>query len=98
MKKSLILTLTDEELIELERIMIDDDCEAALRFLRKHIKDKARGALENRGHCKPWFEIFGQSAITSQSGRPEGSEMKSRWAVGQPEGGGYPSREPRLPC
>ena len=49
MKKSIVLALDEQELLELERIMIDDDCEAALRFLRKHIKDKARGALENRG-------------------------------------------------
>ena len=63
MKKSIVLTLTDEELIELERIVLDDDREGAMRFLKKHVGDKARGALENRGHCKPWFEVFGQSPI-----------------------------------
>jgi hypothetical protein len=51
MKKSIVLTLTDEELIELERTILDDDSEGSLRFLKKHIGDKARGALENRGHC-----------------------------------------------
>ncbi len=41
MKKSIVLTLTDEELIELERTILDDDSEGALRFLKKHIGDKA---------------------------------------------------------
>lgn len=34
MKKSIVLTLSDEELIELERIMLDDDYEGALKFLK----------------------------------------------------------------
>ena len=66
MKKSLTLTLTDEELLELERTMLDDDCEGALRLLKKHVGDKARGALEGRGHCKPWFEVFGQRPIPNE--------------------------------
>ena len=66
MKKSIVLALTDEELIELERIMADDDCEGALRFLRKHVGDKARGALDGRGHCKPWFEFPGGDSIPSE--------------------------------
>lgn len=63
MKKSIVLTLNDKELIELECIMADGDCEGALKFPKNHIGDKARGALEGRGHCKPWFELLGQSHI-----------------------------------
>ncbi len=35
MKKSIMLTLNDEELIELERILVDNDEDGALKFLRK---------------------------------------------------------------
>lgn len=66
MKKSIVLTLSDKELMELERIILDDDSEGALKFLKKHVGDRAKGALENRGHCKPWFEVFGQSAIPDE--------------------------------
>ena len=66
MKKSIVLTLTDEELIELVRIITDDDREGALKFLKKHVGDKARGALEGKGHCRPWFEAFGGSAVPEE--------------------------------
>jgi len=66
MKKSIILALSDEELIELERIMVDDDASGALRFLPKHIGNKARGALEGTGHCKPWFEVSGDSPMPTE--------------------------------
>ena len=71
MNKSIILTLTDEELIELERIILDDDHEAALKFLKTHIGDKARGALENKGHCKPVFELPGSSPIPEEFRKKE---------------------------
>ena len=54
---SLSLSLTDEELVELQRIVWDGDEKEALRFLQKHLKDKARQALHREGHCKPWFEL-----------------------------------------
>ena len=60
MKKSIVLALTDEELIELECSMLDNDCEEALQFLQKHFKDRARATLEGEGHCKPYFEIRGE--------------------------------------
>jgi hypothetical protein len=66
MKKSITITLSDEELIELERIMIDDDLEGALRFLKRHIGERARGALDGKGHCKPCFELPGRSAIPDE--------------------------------
>ena len=69
MKRSIVLTLSDEDLIELERIILDDDREAAFRFLQKHFKNKARATLNGEGHCKPYFEMPGQSAIPEQFDR-----------------------------
>lgn len=46
MKRVLQLTLSDENLLELLRILIDDDNEAALAFLKTHFKGKARDLLE----------------------------------------------------
>ncbi len=40
------VALDDEESIELMRILMDDDAEAALTFLKKHFKGKARDLLE----------------------------------------------------
>ncbi len=70
MKRTIILVLTDEELLELQRILLDEDKDAALRFLKKHLADKVKGKLEGAGHCKPYFEVFGQSAFPSQFDRP----------------------------
>ncbi len=41
MKKSMLLTLSGQELMELQRIILDEDKEEALRFMQKHLKDKA---------------------------------------------------------
>ena len=46
MKKSLSILLDDEELLELCRIMIDEDAEDALAFLDQHLRKPARQALE----------------------------------------------------
>jgi hypothetical protein len=46
MKKAISLVLEDEEIIELMRILLDDDDKAALAFLKKHFKGKARDLLE----------------------------------------------------
>jgi len=46
MKKALNLILEDQELIELMRILMDDDAEGALVFLKTHFKGKARELLE----------------------------------------------------
>jgi hypothetical protein len=46
MKKAVNLVLEDKELIELIRILMDDDAEAALIFLRQHFMGKTRGLLE----------------------------------------------------
>jgi hypothetical protein len=46
MKKSLRIIVEDEDIIELMRILMDDDQKSALSFLKKHFKGKARELLE----------------------------------------------------
>ncbi len=46
MKKGFNVVLDDEQIIQLMRILIDDDAEDALLFLKKHFKGKARELLE----------------------------------------------------
>jgi hypothetical protein len=46
MKKSLTIALEDSEIVELMRILLDEDAEGALDFLKKHFKGKARELLE----------------------------------------------------
>ncbi len=46
MKKAISLVVEDDELIELMRILIDDDGDGALTFLKAHFKGKARDLLE----------------------------------------------------
>lgn len=46
MKKAIYLVLEDKDLIELMRILLDEDEAGALSFLRSHFKGKARDILE----------------------------------------------------
>lgn len=46
MKKALSIVLEDQDIIELMRILMDDDAEGALAFLKQHFKGKARELLE----------------------------------------------------
>lgn len=46
MKKGIQLVLSDEDLLELIRILLDEDPEGALAFLKTHFKGKARELLE----------------------------------------------------
>ena len=46
MKKTLNVALDDADIIELMRILMDDDPQGALDFLKKHFKGKARDLLE----------------------------------------------------
>jgi hypothetical protein len=46
MKKALSVVLEDQDIIELMRILMDDDADGALAFLRQHFKGKARELLE----------------------------------------------------
>ena len=50
MKKSITLTLNDEELMELQRILLDEDREAALRFLKTHLDKPVKAAISGEGH------------------------------------------------
>ncbi len=46
MKRVLNVALDEAELIELVRVLLDDDAEGALEFLQAHFKGKARDLLE----------------------------------------------------
>lgn len=46
MKKSVQILLDDDEIIDLLRILIDEDTQAALDFLKAKFKGKARELLE----------------------------------------------------
>lgn len=46
MKKAMNLVLEGKDLIELMRILMDEDERGALAFLHEHFKAKARGLLE----------------------------------------------------
>lgn len=50
MKKSITLTLSDEELIELQRILLDEDSGAALRVLKKHLDKQIKAVISGEGH------------------------------------------------
>jgi hypothetical protein len=46
MKQMIHLILSDEDLLELMRILIDEDPQGSLDFLKTHFKGKARELLE----------------------------------------------------
>ncbi len=46
MKKAVSLVLEDKDLVELMRVLMDNDAEGALTFLKEHLKGKARALLE----------------------------------------------------
>ena len=46
MKKAINLVVEDDDLIELIRILLDDDADDTLAFLKTHFKGKARDLLE----------------------------------------------------
>ncbi len=46
MKKGLVIPLTDDELLDLYRILLDRDEAGALAFLDQHLKPRAKAALE----------------------------------------------------
>ena len=50
MKKSIVLSFSDEELFELERIMLDNDSESALKALKKHLERGVKAAISGEGH------------------------------------------------
>ena len=56
--KKAILTLEPEDVMELERILIDRDKEASLNFLREKIKAKIDAAQKSGMH---WHDICHQN-------------------------------------
>ncbi len=50
-EKTVTISLTAEELMDLEAILVDEDNEEALRFLREVVKKKV--FAEEEGHCRP---------------------------------------------
>ncbi len=46
LKKGVNIVLDDTEIVELIRILIDNDAQDALAFLKTHFKGKARELLE----------------------------------------------------
>ncbi len=46
MKKAISLVVEDHDLIELIRILLDDDADGSLAWLKTHFKGKARDLLE----------------------------------------------------
>jgi uncharacterized glyoxalase superfamily protein PhnB len=45
MKKAITVTLDDQEIVDLIQIMLDEDAEAALAFVKRHFKSKAKALL-----------------------------------------------------
>jgi hypothetical protein len=52
MSEVMNLVLEDEDMIELMRILLDDDAEGALAWLRAHLRGKAPHVLEGRSQPK----------------------------------------------
>ena len=55
MVKNLVLTFSEEETQELERIDLDSDAPGALGFLREVLGKKLKALA--RPHCVPVFEV-----------------------------------------
>jgi hypothetical protein len=47
MKHAVNLALEDQQAVDLIRILMDDDADGALAFLKTHFKGKARDLLES---------------------------------------------------
>jgi hypothetical protein len=56
MMERVIISLEPEEVIALQRIVLDDDRGEALEFLKSRINRKVEAVL-NRPHCVPVFEM-----------------------------------------
>jgi len=51
----LVIKLTEEEIIRITRIVLDDNCDEALAFIRDTIEKKIKDLT--RPHCVPVFEV-----------------------------------------
>jgi hypothetical protein len=52
MSKVMNLVLEDEDMLELMRVLLDDDAAGALEWLRAHVSGKAPHVLEDRSSPK----------------------------------------------
>ena len=79
----MVVVVEGERLVELQRILIDEDAEAALRFLKEVFSGPLREA--EHGHCRPVFEwggrepeiyrsLAGTKALPGASGNEGGHE------------------------
>jgi len=55
------VALEEEELVELQRIIIDRDEKEALKFLKKSVYDKVRKAQQGRLKCH--LDTWGESPV-----------------------------------
>jgi len=67
MKKSITLTLSDEELMELQRILLDEDSEQALHFAKKHLNRRCRKPLRVKVIASPGLSSQGDWVIYQTS-------------------------------
>jgi len=35
-------------------------------MMKKHVGNKAWATLEGKGHCRPWFEVFGVNPVPEE--------------------------------
>ncbi len=54
-RQNVVISLDIQQLQQVERIVLDDDREMALTFVKNVIKPAVHAAL-GKGHCKPIFE------------------------------------------
>jgi hypothetical protein len=52
MKKTLSIILEEDDLLELMRVLLDDDAESALAFLKQHTRRQVRELLDNTKKIK----------------------------------------------
>lgn len=50
MKKQVILSLDEKDLLEIQRVLLDEDEKAALQFLKKHAEKKINVLVSGEGH------------------------------------------------
>ena len=67
-KKTIILQLDDEQLIELERILLDEDADEALHFLKRHLRGKTAALLDGRPKVK--VNVRGPDRSEEDAGPP----------------------------
>ena len=67
-KKSIVLQLDDEQLMELEGILLDEDAAAALDFLKKHLRSKTAALLDSRPKVK--VNVRGRETPEEGADRP----------------------------